>query len=236
MSDVIRIDLFISKFSKHSIECVKSLSSKGVTPNIIPLDTKRSRERAMRGKYISITQVPSMVVVKETGEAEVYVGKIKILRWVNAMLQSRTQSEEMDGEQPTPIHEPPKESELYKESSYEGVHKPRMNYSSQPNNSYSSVGEGGLNYEIPVPGDNASSSFEDPQTELPVEDFEFEPESELASMNSAGAAPNGNSMSLSTGAMGPKPPPKMQSLKDAAKQMERARMDSLGYDEAKLPK
>ena len=49
-------------------------------------------------------------------------------------------------------------------------------------------------------------------------------------------APNALSMSLSTGAMGPKPPPKMQSLKDAAKQMERDMMNTLGYDESKLPK
>lgn len=76
---VTKIVLFISTFSKPSLECLKIIREAGIQMDIVRLDTKRDRAIAKKRK-LPIHQVPTLLIQYEGGINQLYVGIEKIIR------------------------------------------------------------------------------------------------------------------------------------------------------------
>jgi hypothetical protein len=86
---IAKLLLFVSTSSKSSIECVGFLQQNRIPDvSIIRLDTEEAREQAASGSMFQITVVPSLVVLFEDGNLQMFVGLPKIISWFKKMMQS----------------------------------------------------------------------------------------------------------------------------------------------------
>ncbi|HMP28229.1 MAG TPA: hypothetical protein PKD85_01430 [Saprospiraceae bacterium] len=79
---IAKLLLFVSTASKSSIDCVQFLQQNRI-PNvsIVRLDTEEAREQAANGPMFQITVVPSLVVLYEDQNLQIFVGLQKIISW-----------------------------------------------------------------------------------------------------------------------------------------------------------
>jgi type IV secretory pathway VirB10-like protein len=59
-----------------------------IKPKLIRLDTKEDRERTIRGTFIQISSVPSLLVVFNDGNIQVFNGQNKIILWLRKIIDS----------------------------------------------------------------------------------------------------------------------------------------------------
>ena len=74
--------LFISSASKASVPCVNALRQYQLPIGVLRLDTEESRSKAASGKYFQITAVPTLVVVYNDGNVQLFLGAEKVLQWM----------------------------------------------------------------------------------------------------------------------------------------------------------
>ncbi len=55
---------------------------------VVRLDTESSRKAAANGKFFQITTVPTMVIMYEDGNTQLFLGAPKIIQWLTAMIKS----------------------------------------------------------------------------------------------------------------------------------------------------
>src|SRR5947207_4145419 len=89
--NVVDVVLFVSKFSKSSVPCIELIVKNKMPVSIIPLDTKELRILAATAKRIQIKNVPTMVVVYDTGDVQAYMGAPTIINWFNNMQKQSNQ-------------------------------------------------------------------------------------------------------------------------------------------------
>lgn len=86
---IAKLLLFVSTSSNSSIECVGFLQQNRIPDvSIIRLDTEEARDQAANGSMFQITVVPSLVVLFEDGNLQMFVGLPKIISWFKKMIQN----------------------------------------------------------------------------------------------------------------------------------------------------
>ena len=82
----IDVILFYSRASVHSRNLIKLLAELGIRLKSVSLDTKESRNLVARNHGFQITKVPTIMVVKDDGVVEAYVGNDAV-SWVYSVAQ-----------------------------------------------------------------------------------------------------------------------------------------------------
>lgn len=80
--------LFVASNSKASVPCIQFVSSHGIPVQIVRLDSIEARTVAANGKYFQITSVPTMVIMYQDGNTQLFLGAPKITQWLTSMLKS----------------------------------------------------------------------------------------------------------------------------------------------------
>lgn len=78
--------LFVSSNSRACIPCLNFVSSTRFPANIVRLDTDVSRKMAANGNFFQINSVPTMVVIYDDGNTQLFMGAPKILQWMKIIL------------------------------------------------------------------------------------------------------------------------------------------------------
>src|SRR5207253_4596960 len=86
------VALFYSNFSKSSVPCLNAIKTHQIPVDLIPLDTIEARKTAATGSRIQIKSVPSLVVIYDNGEEQLFIGYPKILKWMEELIQKRSQN------------------------------------------------------------------------------------------------------------------------------------------------
>jgi len=175
---------------------------------VVRLDTKEARNRAMNGKNFQIKTVPALMILYEDGNMQLFVGREKIMYWLQQSIRP-----------PSPVNKP----EFAEESSEEEYipikqHKKKASKKSESKGLYS----------------GSSKKDKRKKAEAVVESEEEEEIIFIDNEEEESKPPPPFTKGLITGA-GSKAKSNMSSIMKDAKQMERDRQNSLGYDESKLP-
>jgi len=93
MSSISEATLFISTNSRASLEALNFVRKYQLPFQIVRLDTTESREQAANGKHFQILSVPTMVILYEDGNTQLFLGYTKITQWLTALLKSKKESE-----------------------------------------------------------------------------------------------------------------------------------------------
>lgn len=86
MASITEVILFVSTASKACDELFQFLQHNPVQLSIVRLDTQEDRQSALTGQYFQIKQVPTMVVVRDDGNLQLFVGCPNIMRWLSEAL------------------------------------------------------------------------------------------------------------------------------------------------------
>jgi hypothetical protein len=88
--------LFVATNSNACKPCLQFVSQQKIPMQIVRLDTESARKSAENGKFFQITVVPTMVIVYEDGNTQLFLGTQKIIQWFKAMIKppSRPQPEQ----------------------------------------------------------------------------------------------------------------------------------------------
>ena len=87
--------LFVASNSPACKQCVQFVSQHKMPMQIVRLDTESSRKTAANGKFFQITAVPTMVIMYEDGNTQLFLGTPKIVQWITALIShSRAPKEE----------------------------------------------------------------------------------------------------------------------------------------------
>lgn len=92
MPYIIEIALFVSRLSKASIDVVQALSACKLPVAIVRLDTAEERLVARESKRITITRVPTLVVVSDNGKLSLFEGREKCIRCIEQLCKKPTPS------------------------------------------------------------------------------------------------------------------------------------------------
>lgn len=91
ISDVL---LFVASNSKTCIPCVEYVTRYRIPAKIVRLDSEEARRSAANGPFFQVTVVPTMVVIYEDGNTQLFTGAPKITQWMKMMIsRSETESE-----------------------------------------------------------------------------------------------------------------------------------------------
>jgi len=89
---IVDVVLWIVTSYQPSVEIYNFLNSSQIPHRLVRLDTKKSRERAMNGKNIQITNVPTLTITISNG-SQTRIEKIEsydsILQWGNEILRKK---------------------------------------------------------------------------------------------------------------------------------------------------
>lgn len=83
--------LFIASNSNACMPCIQFVSKQRIPMQLVRLDTEASRRAAANGKFFQITTVPTMVIMYEDGNVQLFLGTPKIIQWLTAMIKSASQ-------------------------------------------------------------------------------------------------------------------------------------------------
>lgn len=233
---IAHVILFVSSASRESIPCIQFVQQHQFPVRIVRLDTQRERHRAANGDLFQITAVPTLLLIHEDENVQLYAGRPKILEWFNQLLA------------PEPSVEPPRVKSTpipYPEDEYQEP-KPRKR-KSKKSKSKSKKGEprikglyGNKKKKSP-PIEFMSSESEDSEDENPIEYVEPPPQGSRGSQRRSRGPSRGPSRpkpptsGLMVGAMAPKGPSKTSSVQELAKEMERQMHATRGWKEEDLP-
>ena len=88
MADIKDIVLFFSESSHRCRSAVRMVREKAIPISLVSIDSRHMREHISRLKHLSIKGVPTLVVIREDMNAEVYEGEPKVISWLkNAFFQ-----------------------------------------------------------------------------------------------------------------------------------------------------
>jgi hypothetical protein len=106
-TNIDEVILFIHTDTANCVPCVRFVMEYKLPVKIVRLDDPYIREKARNGQYFSITMVPSMVVTYVDGNIQLFVGRDKILTWLNSVvLQASQRSPETGPTNPPYGNEP----------------------------------------------------------------------------------------------------------------------------------
>lgn len=84
--------LFIATNSRACAPCIEFKTHHRFPAQIIRLDSESAREQATNGSFFQITSVPTMVVIYNDGNTQMFVGSPKIIQWMSMII--KTEKEE----------------------------------------------------------------------------------------------------------------------------------------------
>lgn len=226
---------FYSSKSPKSMECLKYLISNKIPINPIKLDTAKDRSIAKNGKYFQIVAVPSLVIIFGDGNLQLLVGQQKIVLYIKNLITSMRQQAMIDEsnqhqphetqeDYPTSIdypstnHSPKTKTSRRKKKSSRKKKPKSSSKSSKSSSSSSSSSSKPIDFTNDEEDDSDEIVFieeDDKPSRKPIQ----------YSMNKKGNGTKGNDK-----------PSRMNDLIEAAKQMQKDRKSTLGYDEDNLPK
>lgn len=67
---------------------------------VVRLDTESSRKTAANGKFFQITAVPTMVIMYEDGNTQLFLGTPKIVQWLTALIKTSKERERVSEPEP----------------------------------------------------------------------------------------------------------------------------------------
>lgn len=79
--------VFIATNSRVCAEPMKFIEQYRLPAKIVRLDSEEARSIAANGKYFQVTVVPTMVVIYDDGNTQVFVGAQKITQWMGMMMK-----------------------------------------------------------------------------------------------------------------------------------------------------
>jgi len=92
--------LFISSGSQMCEDPMRMIAHYRMPVNIIRLDTPSDRKRAATGKFFQIHSVPTLAIVYQDGNTQLFVGKDKTLAWFQNLLTKNSQEQQESREPP----------------------------------------------------------------------------------------------------------------------------------------
>lgn len=238
--------LFIATNSRACAPCIEFKSHHRFPAQIIRLDTESARDQATNGSFFQITSVPTMVVIYNDGNTQLFVGSPKIIQWMTMIIKSEKEAPvnslnaytpaggNMYGPRPNPprpfqddYREPPPAKrtiiEEYGEEEEEEEYEEEEEFTPPPKVQKK---------KKPAPPVKPKKSKKKP----PVR-FEENEEEEVEFFESEAPKPKSKKPPKVVSAPPKKQQPsRMANLEEMAKRMEQERKSSLGYKEEDLPK
>lgn len=114
-NSISNVILFVCSNSNASIEPLKLVRYYNIPLQIVKLDTQKARNKAKKGKYFQINSVPSLVVIYQDGTLQMFIGKEKIVNWIQQLVSSKINEPTQDYNQ----------NDEYQETRLEGYTKPK---------------------------------------------------------------------------------------------------------------
>ena len=223
--------LFISSTSQVCMPPIEYIRQNQLPVKIVRLDTVIDRQAASQGKYFQINSVPTLLLIYDDGNIQLFAGQEKILMWLQQALQSRNQSS--SPAQHTSVEEERPREHSRTKTSKTKKHPSKREKSGSKSKTQKSDGlyEGSSKVK--------SSKKKKPPVQFVDEESGSEDEVPIEFIDD-GKRPNRPPPPPTQGLLvGPqsfgKKKSQMSSVYDVAKQMEQARQSTLGYDEADLP-
>lgn len=222
ISDVI---LFVSSTSSACVPCMQFVSQSGMPVRMVRLDTAETRNAVKMGGYFQIQSVPSLAVMYSGRDMQMFVGQEKIIGWLQQMAakmnsppigrqgqEPGTNLENTSTSISTPVDVDVQEEPRRRRK------KSRKKKKKSRSKSTSLYGK----KKKKKPVEFEESSEEESSEEIEIEYIQTDQE----------PPPTQGLM------VGPHHTKKhgMGSVMEIAKQMEKERKSSLGYDESKLPR
>lgn len=245
------IVLFVSSNSQHCAQPVGFVRQSNLPIPIVKLDTIRDRRAAANGKHFQIHAVPTLVVTYQDGTLQMFASQEKILSWLKKLVQPP---------QPTPPPEPTQTQYTSVVSSSDDDYEPieqvpkkkkkSLNFefsdkktkkmkpskkktkSSSKSSKVSSKGlySGKKKVQKPPPVNFEEESEGEDMIFFEDEDEEYQPQQQQR------RPPPPPTEGLMVGARAPKKQgSRMNDVQNIAKEMEKQRQQTLGYNENDLP-
>lgn len=239
MENIDQVILFCSSVSQACIPVVQMIQQYQLPVKLVRLDTVAYREAAKNGPHFQIKNVPTLVVTYRDGNLRQFVGQPKILEWLRMAIGPP--GGQPGGQQMPPEEQvaPPKRIKemrisLSSSSEEEPPKRKKKEKKTKSSRASSSIKDGGL--YGPNKKDNKGKKKKKKEAELEFyssDEDEGEVDIEFVDDGRPSAPPTGG---LMVGAHAVKPQRmKGTSIAEMAKQMERDRIKTLGYDERNLP-
>nr|QBK85596.1 MAG: inactivated thioredoxin/glutaredoxin [Marseillevirus LCMAC101] len=244
MESISEVILFCSSVSQACVPVIQLIQQYQFPVKVVRLDTSAYREAAQNGPHFQIRVVPTLVVTHRDGNLQLFVGQPKVLEWLKMVINPSTpgssQAPPGGSQDPRTFSGPPssrhrdEETKISLSSDEDDIAPPKKSKKSKKKSKVSSapkkpkVTEGGLygpnKKKKKKPAVEFYSSEEDENGGV---DIEFVDDGRPP------APPTGG---LMVGAQAVRPKRmKGSSITEMAKQMERDRTNTLGYDEKSLP-
>lgn len=103
--------LFICSNSNASVEPLNLIKYYQIPIQIVKLDTQKARNKVKKGKFFQITSVPSLVVLYQDGTLQMFIGKEKIINWIQQLIDAKSKPS-------TPVYEQNEEMETTLDNDY----------------------------------------------------------------------------------------------------------------------
>lgn len=125
INENLEMTLFVSTASRASEVCLRKMVNviNKLPITIVRLDTSESRQIAMNGTNFQIRVVPSMVVIYNDGNLQLFVGIDKILKMVSGMIRAMNMPKKQEQNNHGPTNNHPTGMELFV--------SPQMRYADQ---------------------------------------------------------------------------------------------------------
>lgn len=85
MVNITEMILFYSRYSSHCKGVLSFIQQFNIAVSTVAVDNKKVRERIKAGKIFKIKGVPTLIVVYDNQNAEMYEGE-KVLAWLNQLV------------------------------------------------------------------------------------------------------------------------------------------------------
>ena len=233
--------LFVSSTSSACSPVIQFVHQNQIPVKTVRLDNTEDRNNAANGKYFQIVNVPSLLVMYNDENIQMFVGQEKIIMWFQQIIQKNMAQQQLpnigQGQQPLP------QQPLPQHKSKSSKKKPVFASSSEESSSEESSEE---EYEPPVKKKSSKKKKGNPpgisskkkriRKKKPLK-FEGESEEEIEFFDEKQqeTPPQQYSeLGVGPGYLDKRTAP-MGSIYEMAKQMEAARQESLGYKEEDLP-
>ena len=251
--------LFIATNSRSCSACMEFIERHGLPVKVVRLDSEEARNIAANGTYFQITAVPTMVVIYDDGNTQLFTGAPKITQWLTMLIKRQEPEKErgvtsytpaggnMYGPRPNPPRPRyiPEPEDQQPQGHQPQGHQPQGHYQDhqrRPPTSYV-VEEDEPEEEPPKPKPKKKTKpAPEPVKKAPKKKkkppVQFEEEPEEVEVEYIEEPPKPSSRAgakVNSNPKAKKNPSRMTGVIDKAKQMEQDRKNSLGYREEDLP-
>ena len=93
--------LFVSSNSKECVDPMRFITHYRMPINVVRLDSAYDRQRAAPGKFFQIHSVPTLVVIYQDGNTQLFVGKEKILTWLQNLVNRQSPEQRLPEQRPS---------------------------------------------------------------------------------------------------------------------------------------